>query len=84
MNQFKLFLSSTISLIAFLSISPSSYASYTCSDGIFGMSCRGSIDGQSVNTTTTDGIFGSRTTGTIGGERIDITCSDGIFGTTCR
>jgi hypothetical protein len=87
MTTFKLFFASSISIVGIMGIIPSAYAGYTCSHNEFlgTTSCSGSINGQSVYTTTTHNEFlgTTTTTGTVGGSYYSETCSHNEFlGTT--
>ena len=75
-----------ISIASSAMISPATLAGYTCSTDYFGnTTCSGTINGQSINTTTSTDYFGNTTTtGTVGGEYYSESCSTDYFGnTTC-
>ncbi len=85
--RFKRLFIALCSLGSFALMAPSSNAGYRCSTDYFGnQTCRGTINGQRVNTRTTTDYFGNTTTrGTVGGQNFNQRCSTDYFGNVnCR
>ena len=80
-------IASTCFAIAGLDAANPAHAGYNCyTDALGTTRCRGTIDGQRVNTSSyTDALGTTRTRGTIGGSSFTQSCYTDALGTTrCR
>ena len=75
MKTAQLLFVASISLAGVVGFAPSAISGYECTEFFGETKCSGTINGQSVNTTTRTNILGQQETkGTIGGRSYSETC----------